>query len=90
VAPLERLFRLELEFFRRLRMGASSAADTPGLHTSYALQSGYEALVREVGAVTEADVERLRGRLVLAGDARDVLAACESLKQLLGLAGLDG
>jgi hypothetical protein len=86
VTPLERLFRLELEFFRRLRTEALSAADTPGLHTSYALQSGYEALVGAVGTVAEADVERLTGRLAFAGDARDILAARDSLKELLGLA----
>jgi hypothetical protein len=83
--PLERLFRLEIEFHRRLRMQAPGTEDTRALHTSYALQSGYEPLIRAVGAVTAQDLDRLQARLVPAGDARDILAARDSLKQLLGL-----
>ncbi len=82
--PLERLFRLEIEFHRRLRTQAPGAEDIRALHTSYALQSGYEPLIRTVGTVTAQDLDRLQARLVLAGDARDILAARDSLKQLLG------
>jgi hypothetical protein len=89
VAPLERLFRLELEFHRRLRTEAPGTADARALHTSYALQSGYEPLIRAAGAVTARDVERLHERLTLAGDPRDVLAARDSLKRLLGIDPLD-
>ena len=85
MAPLERLFRLEIEFHRRLRTEAPGPADARALHTSYALQSGYEPLIRSVGAVTARDLERLHARLTLAGDARDLLATRDSLKQLLGI-----
>ena len=60
MSPLERLFRLELEFHRRLRTEAPGTADASGLHTSYALQSGYEPLIRAVGTATAQDIERLR------------------------------
>lgn len=83
--PLETLFRLEIEFHRRLRVQAAGTADVGSLHTSYALQSGYEPLIRSLGAVAGRDIERLHARLSLAGDARDILAARDSLKQLLGL-----
>lgn len=82
--PLEKLFRLEVEFHRRLRTEAPGTADASALHTSYALQSGYEPMIRSLGAVTSRDIERLHARLVLAGDACDILAARDSLKQLLG------
>jgi len=36
--PLERLFRLEVEFHRRLRGEANEPPDSGGVHTSYALQ----------------------------------------------------
>jgi hypothetical protein len=40
VSPLETLFRLEIEFHRRLRTTAPGTAEASSLHTSYALQSG--------------------------------------------------
>jgi hypothetical protein len=83
--PLEKLFRLEIEFHRRLRTQALGTEDTRALHTSYALQSGYEPLIRAVGTVTVQDLERLQARLGLAADAGDILAARDSLRQLLGL-----
>jgi hypothetical protein len=83
--PLERLFRLEIDFHRRLRTEAPGTADARALHTSYALQSGYEPLIRSAGAATAQDIERLHHRLTLAGDPRDILAARDSLRQLLGL-----
>jgi hypothetical protein len=85
VPPLERLFRLEIEFHRRLRTQAPSTADVGALHTSYALQSGYLPLIRAVGTATALDIERLQQQLTLASDARDVLAARDSLEQLLGI-----
>jgi hypothetical protein len=87
--PLERLFRLEIEFHRRLRTQAPGTADTSALHTSYALQASYEPLIAAAGIVTVGDLDRLYGRLALAGDPRDVLAARDSLKRLLGPSGLD-
>lgn len=87
--PLEKLFRLEIEFHRRLRTQAPGTADIRALHTSYALQAGYEPLLGAAGAVTARDLDRLHARLAPAGHPRDVLAARDSLKQLLGVSGLD-
>ena len=78
--PLEKLFRLEIEFHRRLRTQTPGTADARALHTSYALQAGYEPLIRQLGSVTAQDVERLHARLALAGDPRDLLAVRDSLK----------
>jgi hypothetical protein len=36
MTPLEKRFRLELEFHRRLRTQAPGTADASSLHTSYA------------------------------------------------------
>jgi hypothetical protein len=85
MTPLERLFRLEIEFHRRLRTQAPGTADARALHTSYALQAGYEPLIGAIGAVTDEEFGRLYARLGLAGDARDILAARDSLGALLGL-----
>jgi len=89
MSPLEKLFRLEIEFHRRLRTQAPGTADVGALHTSYALQSGYEPLIRAAGRVTGRDIELISQRLAMAADARDLLAARDSLKQLLGLSQLD-
>jgi hypothetical protein len=64
-------------------------ANTTGLHTSYAFQCGYEQLIGQLGTVTERDIEQIRQQLVFTADARDVLAARDSLKQILGIAQLD-
>ena len=85
MAPLETLFALEIEFHRKLRQEAPGTADTAALHTSYALQSGYEPLLRRIGAVTAHDIERLAERFMAAGDTRDVLSARDSVAGLLGL-----
>ena len=81
--PLERLFLLELEFQRLLRTQAPDISGTHGLHTSYALQAGYEPLIRAVGVVTHQDIEQIHQRHLLAGDTRDLLAARDSMSQLL-------
>jgi hypothetical protein len=86
--PLEKLFRLEIEFHRRLRTQAPGTTDAGALHTSYALQSGYEPLIRAAGRVTGRDIELISQRHAMAADARDLLAARDSLKQLLGLSQL--
>ena len=85
MSPLETLFRLEIEFHRRLRTEAPGTEDSRALHTSYALHAGYERLIRSIGPITAQDVDRLQARLALAGDPRDVLAARDSLKDVLGL-----
>jgi len=89
VPPLEKLFRLEIEFHRRLRIDAPGTAEASSLHTSYALQSGYEQLIPGTGVVTARNIESLRERFMLVSAARDLLAARDSLKQLLGIGLLD-
>jgi hypothetical protein len=76
---------------RRLRTLAPGTAEASSVHASYALQSGYgyEPLIRSLGPIAAQGVEILRERLTLAGDTRDILAARDSLKQLLGLPLLD-
>jgi hypothetical protein len=54
------------------------------------LQTGYEQLLPAVGTAAVRQIEQLRERFTLAGDTRDLLAARDSLKQLLGLPQLDG
>jgi hypothetical protein len=85
MTPLEQLFVLEIDFQCKLRTNAPGTTDPTALHTSYALQSGYEPLLRRIGRVTAQDIERLAERFMLAGDSRDVLAARDSLTRLLGL-----
>ena len=89
MSPLERLFRLEIAFHRRLRTQVLGTADASSPHTSYALQFGYEPLMRVVGPVTAHDIDRLRNHLTPAADPRDLLAAWDSLRQLLGISQLD-
>jgi hypothetical protein len=84
MAPLDRLFALEIEFHRKLRQEAPGTADPTPLHTSYALQSGYEPLLRRIGRVTAEDLTQLTDRFQLGNDARDVLKARDSLTRLLG------
>jgi hypothetical protein len=50
--PLERLFLLEVEFHRRLRTQAPGTADARALHASYALQIGYDPLIRQLGTAS--------------------------------------
>jgi hypothetical protein len=85
MTPLERIFELEVEFHRRLRTEARGSGDARGAHTSYAIQAGYEQLIKEIGDVTASEIETLKERFNLAGDARDVLAASDSVKALLGI-----
>jgi hypothetical protein len=85
MAPLEQLFRLEVEFHRRLRADACGTVDSGSLHTSYAMQNGYEQLIRGVGAVTAQDVVSLAARQAFAGDTRDVLRARDSVMGLFGI-----
>jgi hypothetical protein len=85
MSPLEMLFRLEIEFHRKLRSAAPDIGDDGSLHTSYALQSGYDQLLVAIPAVTDRQIEQLRERFLFAGDTRDVIAAADSVKRLLGL-----
>jgi hypothetical protein len=85
MSPLEQLFALETELHRKLRCEALGTADASALHTSYALQSGYERFLHGAGRVTERDVELLAERYSLAGDARDGFATRDGLTRLLCL-----
>ena len=85
MTPLEKFYRLEVEFHRRVRALPPGIIETGSLHTSYAVQTGYEALLNAVGPVTALDVERLHDRLTLTADPRDARAARSSLEQLLGI-----
>ena len=86
MVALEKLFRLEVQFHRQLRSVVPHDPDTGGLHTSYALQCGYELLLRSIGSVTAADIDSLGDRLLLIADPRDVHAARDCVSQLFGLA----
>jgi hypothetical protein len=85
VAPLEQLFLFEIEFHRRLRTEANDPPDTGSLHTSYALQAGYEPLLMSLRSVSAADVETVARKHALTGDSRDVLKAKDSVTALLGI-----
>ena len=85
MTPLEKLFGLEMEFHRRLRSQAPRTVDATALHTSHALQSGYEPLIRAAGHITADDIELIRQRQALVADLRDLLPARDSLRQLLGI-----
>jgi hypothetical protein len=89
MSPLEQLFRLEIEFHRRLRAPVPRADDAASVHTCFTLQYNYEPLLRSLGTLALADVEQLGEQLALSADARDLLAARDSLKQLIGHRPLD-
>jgi hypothetical protein len=88
---LERLFLLEIEFHRQRRNAGAlpQVGDAGAAHTSYAIRHGYEGLLGAARAATGQDIEVLKLRLAFAGDPRDVLAARDSLKELLGISLLD-
>jgi hypothetical protein len=85
MSPLERLFALEREYHRLLRCAGPGTTESAAPHTSWALQHGYDPLMRSVGRVTAEDLERLCSRSIASGDARDVQAARDSLRTLFGL-----
>jgi hypothetical protein len=83
--PLERLFLLEIEYRRLLRCHAPGTPELIAPHTSYAMQQGYEPLLKRVGQATAQDLDRLCSRYTASSDARDLLAARDSLMTMLGL-----
>ncbi len=89
MSPLEKLFRLEIEFHCRLRVALPSTIDASSLHTSYALQTGYEQLIPAIGTVTAPQIEQLRERFSLSCDPCDLLAARDSVQAILGIHLLD-
>jgi hypothetical protein len=67
-------------------VNAARTQDVAALHAGYAQQAGYQQLIAQLGDnLTFQAIERLRAKHGLAGDARDVLAARDSLACLLGL-----
>ena len=58
------------------------------MHTSYALQAGYEPLLSATGPATAHQLKAMQEHLLLAGDPRD-LAAHDSSKHLLDLPPFD-
>lgn len=89
MTPLEQLFALEIEFHRRLRSEAPGTQDASALHTSFALQAGYEPLMRRIGGVTIEAIDHEARNPSLTNDPRDVLAARDSVARLLGLRSYD-
>jgi hypothetical protein len=85
MAALDQLFALEVEFQRRLRIQAPGWAEAGSIHTSYAIQSGYERLLQQVARPSARNVDQLVERSALMGDRRDAVAAGELLKEILGL-----
>jgi hypothetical protein len=81
--PLEKLFMLEIEYHARLRAQGRGATEAPGIRASYALQCGYEALIRSAGRVVALELEGLCARFVQQADPRDVFAARDSLVAIL-------
>ncbi len=72
-----------------LRNQPAGTIDASRLHTSYALQTGYEQLIPAIGTITAPQIEQLRERFLLASDTCDVLAARDSLTQLLDFSLID-
>jgi hypothetical protein len=85
VASLDQLFALEIEFHRKLRAEAPGTAEAASLHTSYALQSGYEQLLRAIVRVTARDITQMTQGFLASSDPRDVLRARDSVARLLGV-----
>ncbi|QEH31967.1 hypothetical protein OJF2_04340 [Aquisphaera giovannonii] len=83
---LERLYNLEVEFHRQFRAASVDPAEAWSIHTSYALQNGYEPLIRSVGIVDAAMLNSLKERMVRGHDPRDVHAAYQSLRRLIAVA----
>jgi hypothetical protein len=86
MSPLERLFRLEIDYHARLRTDAPGTFDDSATHTSFALLHGYEALLRAIPrGTTIDDLVRLSNRFHLGADERDVFRARDSITRILGL-----
>ena len=60
-------------------------AEDTGLHTSWAMGMGYEALIGRTPVITAEDVVRIGQRMMALGDPRDVMAARDSVMRLLGI-----
>ena len=60
--------------------------DASSVHTSDALQHGYEPLLRTVGIVDRPSLAETRDRRKGMGDPRDVQAAYHSLRHFIAVA----
>lgn len=83
MSVLEQLYSLEIEFHRRFRSQFINAHEAESIHTSYALQQGYEPLLRTVGRVDLATLAAAKDRMAGQHDPRYAEAAFQSLRQLL-------
>lgn len=86
MSVLDRLFTLEIEFHRLFRAEGVSPLEAASVHTSYALQHGYEPLIRAAGPVDPTDLAQAAERMTAIGDPREVRAACRSLQQFVAFA----
>jgi hypothetical protein len=80
---LDRLYHLEVEFHRHFRSEAINAIEAWSIHTSYALQQGYEPLLKTVGTVDVNALKQARERMIGKSDPRDLQAAFHSLQRLI-------
>lgn len=83
MSVLDQLYSLEIEFHRCYRAMALDSAEAPAVHTSYALQNGYEPLLRMAGVVDDQTLAGVKERLSEGRDPRDVQAAYHSLRQMI-------
>jgi hypothetical protein len=83
---LETLFHLEVEFHWRLRASDLGVYEVKSIHTSYALENGYERLIVQAGNVKAEAIETLATRNKLSEDPRDVQWARDSLLMLIPIA----
>jgi hypothetical protein len=74
---------LEVEFHRQFRTADTHPVEALSIHTSYALQQGYEPLLRTIGPVDSAELSIAKDRMIGLSDPRDVLAAFDSLRRLI-------
>jgi hypothetical protein len=83
VTVIDRLYSLEIEFHRLSRSEAINPMEAGAIHTSYALQNGYEPLLKAAGTVGQAELAMAKRRIAGAFDPRDVEAAFSSLRRLI-------
>jgi hypothetical protein len=83
IIALDQLYNLESAFYRRFRATATSYVESASIHTSYALQHGYEPLLLAIVAVDPAALARAKDPQIESGDPRDVLVAFNSLRSLV-------
>ena len=80
---LQRLFVLEIQFQRRLR---EAQVCDPNVHRSvWESTMGYACLANELVGLDIQQLDRFMGRMLLAGDPRDVLKARDAVAGFLGL-----